>query len=214
MSWFSKGYTKVKEVSKRIEEALSQEYIPSFFLKDGEEATVRFLTDEPLTFYEHFVKGINKSFTCPQTPDCPLCAIGNKPSFRGAYLIIDQRSESWEDKQTREQKSRVNTVKALKMGIRALQVLDRKNAKKGLLNHDWVVSRTGQGNNTIYDFEDVQRVAGITLPEKLPNLEESLKPRDREYLLQQLAQAGKGTPSYQNPIENLGDEDEGVINFR
>lgn len=209
--WFSRGYERVKEVGQQIEEAMSQEYLPTFILRAGEEAQVTFLTDEPLTFYEHFVKGLNRTFTCPGTADCPLCALGNKPSFRGAYLIVDHRLEAWQDKQTGEQRSRQHAVKVMKHGIRALQVLERKALKKGLLNYDWVISRTGEGNQTQYDFENEELSVGFPLPEKIPALEEVLKPKSREYLLRQVAQAGMGRPVMSNLA--IDDEEKGITLF-
>ena len=208
-SWFTQGYHKVREVGKRLDEQLNQVYLPTFFLKEGEDAKILFVTDEPFTFYEHFLKGLKRSFTCSQTRDCPLCGVGNKPSFKGGYLIIDTREEEWTDKESGEKKRRKNTLKVMKHGIRALQVLDRKNQKKGLLNYAWVVTRTGTGNNTQYDFEDEPIPAGVKIPTELPNLADVLKPKDREYLIQQLAQIGHGQPI----SVNVGDEDEGVIRF-
>lgn len=215
-AWYSEGYDKVKEKAKQLEEATSGEYLPQLMLKDGEEAEVTFLGDKPFTYYEHFLKGINRAFTCSQTSDCPLCAIGNKPQFKGAYHVIDHREEKWQDKKTGENKQRKDTLKVAKFPLRALQGLDRKNAKKGLLNYSWTVSRTGTGNNTTYDFEDGQRVP-FTMPEKVPTLQEVLKPKSREYLLQVLAQAGQGAPTpQQQPIGNAhddSDEDEGIVKF-
>lgn len=211
MSWFSKGYERVKEVGQQIEAAMNQEYLPTFFLRAGEEARVTFLTDEPITFYEHFVKGLNRTFTCPGTGDCPLCALGNKPSFRGGYLIVDHRLESWKDKQTGEQRSRQHAVKVMKHGIRALQVLERKATRHGLLNHDWIICRTGEGNQTQYDFENEELSKDFPLPEKMPSLEEVLKPKDRDYLLRQIAQAGLGQPNLTR--FDVKDEEEGIIPF-
>jgi len=211
MSWFTTGYQKVQEVGKAIDERLNQQYLPTLFLKDGEEAPLTFLTTTPFNYYEHFVKGINQSYTCSQSADCPLCAMGNKPSFKGAYIVIDHRVESWNDKSTGEVKSRKDTVKVMKQGIRALQVLDRKNARKGLNGRTWVLTRTGQGNNTQYDFEDIDQIP-FTKPEKLPDLVEILKPKDRAYVLQKLAEAGRGAPA--SPLNIGGEEDEGVISFR
>lgn len=215
-NWFGEGFEAVRARAQQIEEARNQVYLPNFFLKDGEEASVTFLTVKPFTFYQHFLKGIDASFTCSQAADCPLCGIGNKPTFQGAYLIIDHRHEEWVDKQSGEKKSRQHTLKIAKYGIRALQVLDRKNQRKGLENFSWNVSRTGSGNDTQYDFEDVDKIA-FPMPENIPALKDILKPREREYLLQKIASSGAGTPGLAktNPI-NLGgdDENEGVISFK
>jgi hypothetical protein len=212
-NWFSTGYEKVQEVVELMEEVRNQTYIPLFFIKNDEEARVTFLTDKPVVFYEHFIKGTNRTFTCTQEVDCPLCASGNKASVKGAYLVIDHRHETWEDKKTKETKNRQYAVKLLKLGIRALQILERKNKKKGLLAYDWVITRTGTGNDTQYDFEDEEKIS-IPIPEadKLPNIVDAIKPKDKKYIMQELAKAGMGSGFNNAPI-NVGDEDEGVIKF-
>lgn len=210
MSWLAEGYEGVRKRGKQLEEQMNRSFLPTFMLREGEEADIRFITDVPITFYEHFVPGLKRSFTCSQTADCPLCGSGNKPSFRGAYLVIDTRNEEWEDKETGEKKSRKNTLKVMKHGIKALQVLDRKHQKKGLKNFDWNVSRTGSGTTTTYDFEAIDKIEGIPEPEELPSLKEVLAPREREHIIQQLAKIGHGTPG--SPI-TVQDEDEGVVKF-
>lgn len=210
-NWYDQGFQKVKEVGKRLEELQNRVYLPVFTLSPGEEATVSFITDEPFTFYEHFVKSLKQSFTCSQALDCPICCLGHKPTFRGAFLIIDHRLEMWKDKQTGEEKSRQNTLKILKFGIRALQVLERKNERKGLKNYSWIITRTGAGNDTQYDFEDIQKVEFV-MPQELPDLREILAPKDSAYIRSQLALAGAGIP--QQPIVLDKDEDtRGVIDF-
>jgi len=209
MSWLAEGYERVRERSKQLEDQMNKSFVPTFILREGEEADIRFLTEEPITFYEHFVPGLKRSFTCSGSADCPLCGSGNKPSFRGAYLIIDTRTDEWEDKETGEKKTRKDSVKVMKHGIKALQVLDRKNQKKGLKKFDWNVSRTGSGTTTAYDFEAIDPLT-IEEPEELPDLKEVLAPQDRQYIIQQLAKIGHGVPG--NPV-NVGDENEGVVSF-
>jgi len=208
--WLTEGYEKVRQRGKQLEDQMNRAYLPTFRLAENEEANIRFITDTPVTFYEHYIPGLKRTFTCPQTQDCPLCGTGNKPSFRGAYLVIDTRHEEWEDQETGEKKSRVNTLKVMKHGIKALQVLDRKHQKKGLKQFDWNISRTGTGTTTTYDFEAIDKIEGIPEPEEIPALRDILAPREREFIIQQLAKIGHGTPG--TPID-VGEEDEGVVNF-
>jgi hypothetical protein len=139
--------------------------------------------------------------------------MGNKASFKGAYLVIDHREQNWVDKKTGEPKHSKDTVKIMKHGIRALQVLDRKNTKKGLLNFSWTMTRTGSGNDTQYDFEPIEKVPFI-MPEKLPDLREAFKPRDRAYILRVLSQAGLGNPGNAPTTHVAPDyDDEAGINW-
>jgi hypothetical protein len=214
-NWFSEGYEQVQEVAQQIEDRMNQVFIPPFIIKNEDEVRVTFLTDKPITYFEHFVKGVNRSFTCSQTADCPLCAMGNKPSFRGAYLVVDHRVDRWIDSQTKEEKTQQYAVKVAKFGIRALQVLERKNKKKGLMKSDWMVTRTGSGNDTQYDFEDEEKAA-IPMPEaeKIPDLREFLKPKDSKYIIQKVAQGGAGRPAGPLQVNSSKDDENEVISFK
>jgi len=58
-----------------------------FFLQnDGYEAQIRFLTEEPINFYEHNVKGAGNQFKTKicTGADCPSCAQNDRPSFKSA----------------------------------------------------------------------------------------------------------------------------------
>lgn len=168
MTWFGEGYQKVEEKDKEIQEAM-RAFIPNFFIREEDENVyISFLTGEPITFYEHFVKSKKQSFTCPdsgnpQKGTCPLCAMGNKPSFKGAFLIIDHRLEQWKDKEGNEHQ-RQHTVKLAKWGIRVLKQLQKLDAKlkkgspvmppipEGILGVPFDVTRSGQGTDTSYTF--------------------------------------------------------------
>ena len=224
MSWFAEGYNKVDEVAKEIEERRNQVWVPDFYLTDGDEARITFLTETPITYYQHFLGRMQgqKTFTCTQDESCPICAIGNKPSFRGAFLVIDHREDEWKDKQSGETKTAKYQVKLMNHGITALQVIEKKNNRHGLLNHDWVVTRTGTGSNTAYDFErldDVSKPGDIPFPEELPELKELLKPVPRKSMLRKLAENGYGQVNAGgNPQPNTGGgedikEDDEVITF-
>lgn len=209
--WFDEGYDKVQEEAKRVEEAMNREWVPSFWLRDGDEARVTFLTDEPVTFYEHWEPTLEGTFTCTQDDDCPLCQAGNKPSFRGAYLVVDHRKDEWEDDKGETQTAQYQ-VKIMKHGVRALQVLQKKHERKGLKKHDWLITRTGTGSSTQYDFESYPRDESIPLPDpdNIPDIREVVKPLPRQTILQKLRSAGKGTTGKQYNVE---DEDEGVVDF-
>lgn len=214
-SWFNEGYEAVEQRSKELEEQQNRSFIPNFILKEDEEAKIIFLTDKPINFYEHYVKSLNRYFTCSQK-DCPLCDTGNKPSYRGAYLILDTRYEEWTDRENKKQ-SRQNTVKVMKQGIKALKVIKKHEEKRGLKKFAWEIERTGSGTDTTYTLlpEDLEEVTnGIKMPTEEEIAEakklmlESLAPKDRNTILDILAgrnpqNNGGGNASPQNQQPNV-----------
>jgi hypothetical protein len=129
-------------------------FLPYFALKEGEApATIRFLDDKPLTFYQHRVfdaglkqgQGGHRNLTCMRQ-DCPLCKAGNKPRYVGAYRII--HIDSTEKNGTVAPKEKI-----FLKGVNALAVLDKKNQKKRLTSENMEVERIGDGFDTQYIFE-------------------------------------------------------------
>ena len=206
MSWFQKGYEKVEERQREIDEAMKFS-LPSLIIKeDDENVYVSFVTSEPITFYEHFLPNLKRSFTCPDSGDtskgtCPLCSMGNKPTFRGAYLVIDHRYESWEKDGQKNQ--RQHTLKVAKFGIRVLKSLKKLDAKlkkgtpvtqpisDGILGVPFEVIRSGKGTDTQYAFNALQPSAEH-FPRKyeleqgkseIDTIVENIKPLSTEQLL-------------------------------
>ena len=95
-SLFQRGYETAREEKKRQDEVRekSGKRLYNLFLKDdGDEAQVRFLTEEPVNFYAHNIKSVRggnerfDTFVCTQDDDCPFCEDGDRPSYKGAYLV-------------------------------------------------------------------------------------------------------------------------------
>jgi hypothetical protein len=225
-AWASVGYQAVEQRSQEIERAMTrQNYLPSFILKGDEEAVIRFLTYEPICINEHFLPNAKgqKNFTCLQGTgeECPLCAAGLKPRFVGAYIILDTRHESWE--KNGEKKTRENTIKLAKWGVRSLKVISKMHSKRGLASFDWEATRTGSGTDTQYTFlptdkvelpaEVLEAIKGTNWQERL--LEE-IKPMSNSDLRVILAggtvrRDTDGNPkALENPpwATNMGDMDE------
>lgn len=162
--WFSKGYDAVKEYSKELEEKRAnygKNIVFNLYLKDGESRVVRFITSEPIAFREHYVPNAKgkKSYTCleglidektGQRMECPFCSAGNKPSFRGAFLVIDRTEDKWES--GGEVKTAKNQIKLFKQGIKVLKVLDKMSSKRNIKEWDIEITRTGGGTDTQYNF--------------------------------------------------------------
>ena len=219
MALFKKGYESVREEKKRQEEVREQmgKRLFRFFLSgDGAEARVRFLTEEPINFYEHTVKTYRggkeryENVLCSGDDDCGYCQDGDKPSFKGAFLIWDY--SEFETKDKNGKKKKVNgSLKLYVAGTRVLSQLDRLSNRYGLTSRDYEISRTGTGTDTSYMIERTDEVSKLTkakitnmLPEKLreqfDGTMESLYAIVEEQLKMYL-------PDYDNSEEEYEEED-------
>lgn len=160
-----RGFKAVKEEEKRREQLREQrqgKLWRVFFPKDADEEfeiPIRFLTDEPVCFYEHtkFVNGKVLNITCTGD-DCPECKDGDKPRFVGAFLVIDRTEFEYDERDDKGNKTGKklkgkDRLKLLVRGQQDLAVLDRLSSKYGLLDRDWAVFKTGSGTNTKWNFE-------------------------------------------------------------
>ena len=169
-SWYSTGFKKVRE--KKESKGGGGNF---FSLKDGDEADVRFLDEEPVCIYEHFVRVGSSAmwFTCLDGTgeECPACEKGIAKRFSGSFSVIDRRDDK---------------VKLYKAGIRVLKVLDKINTKKGLTRRDVSISRTGGGTDTQYNFMpgDKAPMEGKDKKKEKLDLEMILKPRGRKKMLE------------------------------
>lgn len=183
MGLFKKGYSAVREEKQRQDEnreKMGKQLWRFFLSKDGEEATVRFLTEEPINFYEHTVKSVRNGkehydtvICTEELGGCSLCDSGDKPSFKGAFLIYDKRPYEYTDKQGKKQTSK-GQLRLYVQGARVLSQLDRLSERYGLTNRDYIITRSGSGTSTTYMFDRDDDVSKLTeaevknmLPEKL-----------------------------------------------
>lgn len=178
---FKRGYESAREEKQRQDERRAQmgKRLFRFFLgKDGDEATVRFLTEEPVNFNEHTIKTVKggkehyETILCSEE-GCPYCEDGDKPSFKGAFLVFDRTP--FEAKDDKGNKKTVNgSLKLYVAGTRVISQLDRLSSKYGLTDRDYEISRSGKGTSTTYMIERTDDVSKLTakkvenmLPEKL-----------------------------------------------
>lgn len=186
MGLFKKGYSAVREEQQRQEENREKmgKMLWRFFLSgDGAEAQVRFLTEEPINFQEHTVKSVRggkehyDNVICTHDiGECPLCDSGDRPQFKGAYLIYDRRPVKVKDKNGKE-KTVNGQLRLYVQGARVLSQLDRLSDRYGLTNRDYIISRAGSGTSTTYMFDRCDEVGKLTkaeitnmLPEKLRDM--------------------------------------------
>lgn len=182
MAMFKKGYEAARQEKKRqeeVRESMNKRLFRFFLTGDGAEAKVRFLTEEPINFNEHTVKTYRSgkerydNVLCCDDESCSLCKEGDKPSFKGAYLIWDY--STYESKDKNGKKKKVNgSLKLYVAGTRVLSQLDRLSNRYGLTSRDYEISRTGTGTDTSYMIERTDEITKLTkaqitnmLPEKL-----------------------------------------------
>lgn len=177
MGMFRRGYEAVREESARIEKRReeSRNKLFRFFMSSDKagkpvEAEIHFLTEAPVNFYEHTLKSMQggketyENVTCSEE-GCPLCAEGDKPSAKGAYLIYDYRMITTKKGETRE-----GGVKLFIQGNTVLAQLDRKSSKYGLTSRRYIVVKTGRDKSVNYSFEegDTDKLTEKKIREMLP----------------------------------------------
>ena len=153
---FARGYEASRAEKERQDKARENagKRLWRFFLKeDGDEADLRFLTEEPVNFYEHNLKKGDRyeQYTCTGD-DCPFCEDGDRPTYKGAYLVVDRREYEYTDNNGKKQKGK-NQVRLFIMGMKVVSQLDRISDKYGLSNRDVTIVRLGKGTQTTYTIE-------------------------------------------------------------
>ena len=172
---FNRGYDTAKEENRKQEEARENagKKLWRFFLKgDGDEADIRFLTEEPINFWEHsiktYVQGKERyeSVICTGE-NCPHCA-DSKPSYKGAFLIYDLRDFTYKDKDGKEQTQK-GAVRLYVAGAKIVTQLDRLSKRYGLTSRVYTISRSGTGTATSYMFDRGDEQSTLS-PEKIKSL--------------------------------------------
>lgn len=176
MGLFKRGYEASRAEKERQDKARENagKKLWKFFLaEDGDEADLRFLTEEPVNFYEHNLKKGERyeQYTCTGD-DCPFCEDGDRPTYKGAYLVVDRREFEYTDNNGKKQKGK-NQVRLFVQGMKVVSQLDRISDKYGLSNRDVCIVRLGKGTQTTYTIERGEEEKMTTkeiknlLPEKL-----------------------------------------------
>lgn len=153
---FARGYEasrKEKERQDKNRENMGKKLWKFFLSDDGDEADLRFLTEEPVNFYEHNLKNGDRyeQYTCTNE-DCPFCEDGEKPVYKGAYLVVDRRPYEYKDKDGKKHKGK-DQVRLFVQGMKVVSQLDRISDKYGLSKRDVTIVRLGKGTQTTYTIE-------------------------------------------------------------
>ena len=176
---FARGYEASREEKARQDKARENagKRLWRFFLADdGDEADLRFLTEEPVNFYEHNLKkGDRYEQFCCTGDDCSFCEDGDRPTYKGAYLVVDRREYEYTDNNGKKQKGK-DQVRLFIQGMKVVSQLDRISDKYGLSNRDVTIVRLGKGTQTTYTVErgDEEKLSEKEirnlLPEKLRDM--------------------------------------------
>lgn len=187
MSLFNRGYGAAREEKKRQDKAREsngKRLYNLYLADDGDEAQVRFLTEEPINFYAHNIRSMRDGkerfdmFVCSQDDECEFCEDGDRASYKAAYLILDRREYKVEDRKTGKKKTVHGTIRLYIQGVRIVSQLDRISSKYGLTKSDVIITRIGKGQNTTYAFDRVpeeneklsKKEIESYLPEKLKDM--------------------------------------------
>lgn len=176
MGLFRRGYEASRAEKERQDKARENagKKLWRFFLaNDGDEAELRFLTEEPVNFYEHNLKRGERyeQFTCTND-NCPFCEDGDRPTYKGAYLVVDRREFEYTDQNGKKQTGK-NQLRLFVQGMKVVSQLDRISDKYGLSNRDVNIVRLGKGTQTTYTVERgeedklTKKEVEQLLPEKL-----------------------------------------------
>lgn len=230
MGLFKRGYEAAREEKKRQDEnreKMSKGLWRFFLAKDGDEATVRFLTEEPITFYEHSVrttvggKERYDSVICTQDDDCPYCENGDRPTFKGAFLVWDTREFEAKDKNGKKKKVK-GSLKLYVQGTKVLSQLDRLSQRYGLTNREYTISREGSGTSTTYLIDrgdELDKLSKKEIENMLPDAlrkdfngtADSLYDLIRAQLEMSLADEDRGDDDDGDDDEDDYDEDKNLI---
>ena len=123
-------------------------------LRPDEEAIVRFLTVEPLKFWQHRVyddqirggQGGWRVLTCTRRDDCPLCLADNRPSFKVAWQVVHLDNRDSDGNVTPR-------VKLWVQGIRFAEMFEKKTKRFDVTKEDVILERIGEGTSTTYTIE-------------------------------------------------------------
>lgn len=155
-SMFARGYSASRAEKERQDRARENagKRLFRFFLKDdGEEADLRFLTEQPVNFYEHNIKKGDRFVQyCCTGENCPFCEDGDRPTYKGAFLVVDHREFDYTDRDGKKQKGK-DQVRLFVQGMRVVAQLDRISEKYGLTKRDVTMVRLGKGTSTSYTIE-------------------------------------------------------------
>lgn len=166
-----KGYEEHKK------EALidAPDRLYDFWLQADDSRLVKFLTYEPVLFFRHTVKWVDKyrSFICLADKNCSLCKQGEVKQYVGAFLVYEKACK------TKDGKELKGNIKLYTVGKSVLELLQKLPDNAEIENigvGDIKISRTGQGKSSLYQFfpkkgelsnEDTEKIKAVLQTDKI-----------------------------------------------
>lgn len=164
---FKKGFESVENM-KQEQQASKGNGIYDFYVKDKEDALMRFLTDEPIAFKAHTIK-VGKAprvFVCTEDENCLGCkqpdsfdmSKPNKASVKAAFLVLDgrevERDEKVDGQPTGKKVKYTDQIKVMVRGVTDVANIQMQKQKYGLLNRTFTCSKRGIKNPYTFDRND------------------------------------------------------------
>lgn len=168
MGFFNRGIEATQKLADAHKASFSSNGIYDFYVKDGQEALMRFLTDEPVSFMAHNIKvgKAPRTFICTGDAECQGCKQAdsfdptkpNKPVVRAAYLVLDgtvtEKDEMQDGKPTGKKVQYTDQIKIMVRGTNDIAAIERCKEKYGLLGRAYYVSKNGKKNPYAFDRVD------------------------------------------------------------
>lgn len=165
MNVFKKGFEAREEEVKTKKSGFLKDYFLT--AKDNPDAPIRFLTDEPVSFWGHNVQEGNRfvTYACTCEPDCPLCQSGAPRSYKSAFLVADGRHQSYVNK--KGEKVEYDLAVSVLLRGNDVGIIERNKQRYGLLNSPFYATRMGVKPAITYLFDK----AGEEIFERYPYLD-------------------------------------------
>lgn len=133
--------------AKKVASAQSKSFATDFKF-DEDVQLIKFITDEPMAFMQHWVNRPGKKSFISTGENDPLIKVGSVPSPKFAFTVLNISDEEPE-------------VQLMTVGVRLCGQLEKlaSNPKTGPLNRAdlyWAVSKSGQGTKTSYSVVPVK----------------------------------------------------------
>jgi len=138
-----KGWAAAKKVASSQSKSFATD-----FKFDEDVQLIKFITDEPMAFMQHWVNRPGKKSFISTGENDPLIKVGSVPSPKFAFTVLNISDEEPE-------------VQLMTVGVRLCGQLEKlaSNPKTGPLNRAdlyWAVSKSGQGTKTSYSVVPVK----------------------------------------------------------
>lgn len=166
-NFFQEGFESVTQMDA-AQKASRGSGIYDFFVKDGQETLMRFLTDKPIAFKAHTIKvgKVPKVFVCTGDENCLGCkqpdsfdaTKPNKATVKAAFLVLDgsvvEKDEIVDGQPTGKKIKFTDQVRVMVRGVSDIANIQRVSEKYGLLNRAYLVAKQGKKNPYTFDRLD------------------------------------------------------------